>query len=334
MTRARWRVLACLILSLGLAGCAKLFSSEGTESAAKTRVRFILQTIKEHGTGTDTALQTAVCRWRNDKVFIALPGEQAEAVEAFDAWRQQGGIYPDLQTFEVAEQVQERHDADPEGTYYVTATINGVSRLLRVPPKAQIAWADGVAPPPAGAGAKPAVTFSEAELRRKRAEWEEHERMAEQSQAELQAWRRSRAPAGEQAVPRVGAAKPVSDPASELLHAMQSWHRRYTQRSTAVSLALSQFGMAARENPPDMPRKLAACRDLRAASQALLGDPPALAAPLATVSGPLTTAYTEIQAAAVACLAYRADEQASHLAAARQAMAQAGAALRQFQLTP
>jgi hypothetical protein len=332
MARARWLVSG-LILSLALAGCAKLFKTEGTESAAKTRVRFILQTIKDHGTGTDTVLQTAVCRWRNDKIFIAIPTEQVEASDAFDNWRQQGGIYPTIQAFEVEEKVQDGHDGDPEGTYYVKATINGVSRLLRVPPRAQISWADGIVQPPPDAS-KPAVTFSEAELRRKRAEWEEHERMAEQSQADLQAWRRSRAPGGEAAVPHVGAAQPGNDAANELPRAMRAWHRRYIQRATAVSLALSQFGMAARENPPDMPRQLAACRDLRAASQTLLADQPALAAPLATVSGPLTLAYNEIQAAAVACLANRADEQKEHLAAARRAMAEAGDALRPFQLTP
>ncbi len=337
MAGAKRRILCGLTLSLTLTGCARLLSSEGTESAAKTRVRFILQTIKDHGTGTDTALQTAVCRWRNDKVFIAVPGEQAEAADAFDNWRQQGGIYPTLQTFEVAEKVQERHEADPEGTYYVSATINGVARLLRVPPKAQIGWADGIVQPPPGAAAKPAVTISEEELRRKRAEWQEHERMAEQSQAELQAWRRSRAPAAQQGVPRVGAAPAApqgGSAADDLPRAMRAWHRRYAQRSTAVSMALSQFGMAARENPPDRPRQQAACRDLRASSQALLADREALAAPLATVSDLLTTAYSEIQAAAVACLAYRTDEQAAHLAAARQAMSQAGAALRPFQLTP
>jgi hypothetical protein len=334
MARAIWRILPCLILSVALAGCARLFSSEGTESAAKTRVRFILQTVKDHGSSTDTALQTAACRWHSDRVFISFPAEQAEAVDAFDAWRQQGGIYPTLQAFEVDERAQERHDGDPEGTYYVTANINGTSRLLRVPVKARISWADGINMAPSAAAAKPAVTFTEAELRRKRAEWEEHERMKDQSQAELQAWRRARPANAEPAVPHVGAAPTQSNPADELPLAMRAWHRHYTQRSTAVSLALSQFGMAARENPPDMPRQLAACKDLRAASQALLADPQALAAPLATVSGPLTTAYTEIQAAALACLAYRADEQAAHLAAARRAMSEAGAALRPFQLTP
>jgi hypothetical protein len=333
MARARWRILLGLILAVALAGCAKLVSTEGTESAAKTRVRFILQTIKDHGSGTDTAIQTAICRWRNDKIFISDSAEQAEAADAFDAWRHQGGIYPTLQAFAVDEKVQERRDTDPEGTFYVAATIDGVPRRLRVPAKAQISWADGTAQAPPPGPARPAVSISEAELRRKRAEWEEHVRMTEQSQAELQAWRRSR-PQAEQAVPHVGAAQPGGSPEERLSQAMRSWHRQYAARSAAVSLALSQFGMAARQSPPDTSRLLAACRDLRAASQTLFADPQALSAPLATVAGPLTTAYTEIQAAAEACLASRTDEQAAHLSAARQAMSQAGAALRPFRLTP
>jgi hypothetical protein len=334
MARARCRLLSCLLLSLALAGCDKLLKTEGTESGAKTRVKFILQTIKDHGAGTDTALQTAVCRWFSDKIYIADRDEQAAAADAFDTWRQEGGIYPTFQTYQVDEKAQERHSGDPEGTYYVAATIDGVARLLRVPPRGQIGWADGIAPAQsAAAGARPTVSISEEELRRKRAEWDEHVRMTEQSQAELQAWRRSRASA-EQALPHVGAAQPRADPADDLAHSMRVWHRRYAARSTAVSLARSQFGRAARDSPPDPSRVLAACRDLRAASQALFADPEALAAPLPTVSEPLTTAYTEIQAAAVACLASRADDQAAHLAAARQAMAQAGAALRPFQLMP
>jgi hypothetical protein len=333
MARAAWRILPWLMMSVALAGCARLFTTEGTESAAKTRVRFILQTIHDHGSGTDVNLQTAMCRWYNDKIYVSDVSTQAEAADAFDKWRQQGGIYPDLQTFEVEEKAQDKHDADPEGTWYVAARINGLSRLLRVPPRAQITWADGINMAPDAAAKKP-VVFTEAELKRKRAEWDEHERMSEQSQSELQAWRRSRAAPAEQGVPRVGVAQPGTSAADEQVRAMRAWHRHYSQRSAAVSLALSQFGMVARENPPDMPRLLAACRGLRATTQVLLSDPQALAAPLATVAGPLTTAYTEIQATAVACLANRADDQAAHLAAARRAMSEAGAALRPFRLTP
>jgi hypothetical protein len=331
MARARCRLLSCLLLSLALAGCHRLVSTEGTESAARTRVKFILQTIRDHGNGTDVALQTAICRWHSDKIFISDRDEQSAAADAFDNWRQEGGIYPTLQTYAVAENAQERHPVDPEGTWYVAVTIDGLDHLLRVPPKGQIGWADGIHQTP---GAKRrAVVITEEEVQRKRAEWNEHERMVEQSQAELQAWRRSRAPA-EQALPHVGAAQPRTDASVELARSMRAWHRHYSERSTAVSLALSQLGMVERDNPPDPSRVLAACRTIRAASQALFADPQALAAPLPTVSEPLTSAYTEIQAAAVACLASRADDQAAHLAAARQAMAQAGTALRPFQLMP
>jgi hypothetical protein len=358
MARASCRVLLCVILSAALAGCAKLVETGGTETSAKTRVKFILQTIKNDGSGSDTVIQTAICRFRCDKVYISDSNEQALATDAFDEWRQKGGIYPTLQTFAVDEKVGERLATDPEGTFYVSATIDGVKHRLRVPQKAQISWADEGAEAQGGT-AKP-VIITETEVQRKKAEWDEHVRMNEQSQADLQAWRRSRVPTeqplprvgaaqagprvgGAQAGPRVGAAQ--ADPRAnagqggtsaeeQLSLALRAWHRRYSQRSTAVSLALSQYAMAARESPPDMPRLLAACRSLRAASQGLLADPQALSAPLATVSGPLTTAYREIEATAFACLAARSDEQATHLASARRAMAEAGEALRPFRLAP
>jgi hypothetical protein len=333
MASGAWRILPWLMMSVALAGCARLFTTEGTEAAAKTRVKFILQTIHDHGSGTDTALQTAICRWYNDKIFISEASTQQDASDGFDNWRRQGGIYPDLQTFEVEEKAQEKHDADPDGTWYVTARINGLSRLIRVPSKGSLAWADGINLAP-GAVAKKKVVFTEDEIKRKRAEWEESQRMTDQTQAQMQTWRRSRAAPSVQIVPHVGAARPGTTVADEQVQAMRAWHQHYSQRSSAVSLALSQFGMVAHENPPDMPRLLAACRGLRSTSEALLADPQALAAPLATVAGPLTTAYTEIQATAAACLANRADDQAAHLAAARQAMSEAGVALRPYRLAP
>jgi hypothetical protein len=334
--KARWSVLLYVLpwLALCLAGCAdlpKLLTGEGTASAAKTRVKFILQTIKEHGSTTDTQLQTAICRWDSDKIFISDRERLASALEAFDTWRQQARIYPVLQTFGIDDKVEDRHDTDPEGTYYVSVTIDGVAHRLRVPPKARLSWVDSnvtaAAAAPAPQTPHEVAPIPDAELQRKRAEWEEHLRMTEQTQADLQAWRRSRQAPAEQAVPRVTAAP--SRGTDEAATAMRAWYRGYRARSSAVSLALSQLGMA-----PDPRRLLAACRDLRATSEALLGDPQALAAPLATVSGPLTTAYNEILAAATSCLASRADEQTAHLAAARQAMSEAAASLRPFQLTP
>jgi hypothetical protein len=143
MARARWGILPCLILLLALGGCKRLFTSEGTPSAAKTRVRFILQTIKDHGNDTSTELQTAICRWDSDLIVISDRDELGQALDAFDAWRKLGNIYPTLHSFEVDDKVEDRRANDPENTYYVAVKIDGVPRHLRVPPKARLRWVDG-----------------------------------------------------------------------------------------------------------------------------------------------------------------------------------------------
>jgi hypothetical protein len=56
--------------------------------------------------------------------------------------------------------------------------------------------------------------------------------------------------------------------------------------------------------------------------------------PIDTVAASLATAYAELEASADSCLAYREEDQSAHLAAARAAMAQAGAALRPYQMVP
>jgi hypothetical protein len=188
----------------------------------------------------------------------------------------------------------------------------------------------GTLPPPHQV-APPSVD----ELERKRAEWQEQQRMQEQARSELQAWQRSRRPAENgPAVPHVGAARRGETASDRLAIDMRSWYGHYSARAAAVSLALSQYGMASAANASDQPRLLASCRDLRAASTALLADANAMQAPLEDVSASLVTAYTEIKATADACLAYRQEEQAAHFAAAHRAMARAGAALRPYHMVP
>ncbi len=115
---------------------------------------------------------------------------------------------------------------------------------------------------------------------------------------------------------------------------MRGWHRAYWARSAGVRLALGQLGMAMQATPPDPQRVQHACTDLRSAVDTLASDPQALSAPQTAISQPLANAYGEIKAAANSCLVGRADDQAAHLGAARQAMAQATAALRPYQLQP
>jgi len=56
MVGVRRCILPGLILSVVIPGCAKLVSAEGTESAAKTRARFIPQMIQDSGKGMGTPI--------------------------------------------------------------------------------------------------------------------------------------------------------------------------------------------------------------------------------------------------------------------------------------
>jgi hypothetical protein len=178
---------------------------------------------------------------------------------------------------------------------------------------------------------------SEDELRRKRAEWQELQRMQEQARSNVEAWQRSRRSTdGGPAVPHVGDAQRTETQieTGRMQDAMRAWYRRYSGRSAAVTLALSQYGMASSAQPLNPSRLRDACGKLLAASTALLDDPRALTAPLDNVSAALATAYAEIKATAQACLAYREEDRATHLAAALRAMAAAGTALRPYGMTP
>jgi hypothetical protein len=174
------------------------------------------------------------------------------------------------------------------------------------------------------------------ELRRKRAEWEELQRMQEQARSRVEAWQRARQSADEPPMPHVGDAPESASQAeaAQMQSDMRAWYRRYSHRSAAVTLALSQYGTAASAEPRDTSRLRDACGKLLAASTALLDDPRALPAPLRSASAALSTAYAEIKATAQACLAYRDDDRAAHLAAALRAMAAAGTALRPYSMTP
>jgi len=200
--------------------------------------------------------------------------------------------------------------------------------------------AAATAPPPPPPESPPpphdVAATSADELRRKRAEWEELQRMQEQARSRVEAWQRARQSADEPPMPHVGDApeNASQSDAAQMQSDMRAWYRRYSHRSAAVTLALSQYGTAASAEPRDPSRLRDACGKLLAASTALLDDPRALPAPLHSASAALSTAYAEIKATAQACLAYRDDDRAAHLAAALRAMAAAGTALRPYSMTP
>jgi hypothetical protein len=135
-------LLSLALLALTATGCEKLIATEGTADSAKHRVAFILQTIKDHGSSTSKELQTAICRWDQDKVVISDRDELGLASDAFDLWRQKADIYPTLSSYEIADKVEEKGPSDPEKTFYVQAKVDGTWHWVRVPLHARISWAD------------------------------------------------------------------------------------------------------------------------------------------------------------------------------------------------
>jgi hypothetical protein len=137
-------VVSLFVLALVATGCEKIQSQfrEDPAELAKKRVSFILQTIKDAGAGTSTELQTAICRWEQDKGIISDRDVLSAASDAFDAWRQHANIYPTLATFEIGEKAEGPAASDPADTYYVQAKIDGAWHWLRVPPGGRISWAD------------------------------------------------------------------------------------------------------------------------------------------------------------------------------------------------
>jgi hypothetical protein len=109
------------------------------ENVAKERVDFILKTMVAHGAGTNTEIQTAMCRWYKDKIFLGDRDEQAAASDGFDHWTREIDAYSGIHSYEIVS-IDPGKAGDPENTEYVTVKIDGGRHVLRVPPQQQISW--------------------------------------------------------------------------------------------------------------------------------------------------------------------------------------------------
>lgn len=140
-----WTAVLGTVLAAGMAAglaCNQLGIGVDPAEQAKKRVQFVLEVLQEGGQETGTRMQTALCRWDSDVVLIPDRDMMGIASDAFDQWRREAGIYQGVKSFEIGDEVEEAADGDPDGTYYVSAKVNGSWHWLRVPPKARISWAD------------------------------------------------------------------------------------------------------------------------------------------------------------------------------------------------
>lgn len=134
------RLLTLGALALLAAGCQQLIDGFGKtpEDKAVERVEFILDTIQSFGGTTTDQLQTAICRWYSDKYHLSDGGELSFAMDKFEDWQKEAGIYPRLQSWEI---VESRLEEEGATTVLVLAKLNGGYRWMRVPENATISWA-------------------------------------------------------------------------------------------------------------------------------------------------------------------------------------------------
>lgn len=139
--RSRLAVWAALVAAaVATAGCRQMIDGFGKtpEVKAVERVEFVLDTIQSFGGTTTDQLQTAICRWYNDKYHLTDGGELSYAMDQFEDWQKKAGIYPRLSSYEI---VESRLEEEGSTTVLVLAKINGGYRWMRVPENATIAWA-------------------------------------------------------------------------------------------------------------------------------------------------------------------------------------------------
>jgi hypothetical protein len=112
----------------------------GPATAAKSRVKQILEGLQREGDGGGLALQAAVCRWDSDLIAIQDQKEFEEAYDAFQIFLDQRGInHRKLAGYDItgAEVIQEKPPV-----VIVSGTIEGKPFKLKVPEKRRLIWMD------------------------------------------------------------------------------------------------------------------------------------------------------------------------------------------------
>ena len=122
-------------------GCQQLIDGFGKKPEDKVaeRVEKILIGARDFGGTNADQLQEAMCLWYADKIYLRDQDDLVRALDGFEDWQKQAGIYPRLETFEI---VEVQPEAEGSENYLVLTKINGTFRWMRVPPNAPISWAN------------------------------------------------------------------------------------------------------------------------------------------------------------------------------------------------
>ncbi len=115
-----------------------LYEQAEMKHRVEGRVTTVLEGSRSSGGTATIGQQTAVCQWHAGKNILMDPAELDRAVDAFDRWRQEAGIYNNLTSFNI-ESVEIVEESVPE-TAIVSGTINGEQFKMKVPDRQRISW--------------------------------------------------------------------------------------------------------------------------------------------------------------------------------------------------
>jgi hypothetical protein len=95
------------------------------------RLNAMLQGWKEGGTSASASEQTAISQWAQGKAVIADRDELEQAMDRFDRWRRERGLYGPLQSYEIG--TVSRVERQPDPYTAVELKLNGQRQTVGVP---------------------------------------------------------------------------------------------------------------------------------------------------------------------------------------------------------
>lgn len=133
--------LGAVIVALIVIGRYSLERYEEKEMLRKARGRVdrVFKLMKS-GTGTGGDIQTAVCIWAENKIFIGDRDLLSRYSDDFDRWRQEKDLYRSFERFEISA-VELRVNGDSK-TAVVTVKVDGGEPMqILVEPMSSLRWA-------------------------------------------------------------------------------------------------------------------------------------------------------------------------------------------------
>jgi len=135
-------ILGAVIVSLVLIGRYSLERWEEKELLRKSRGRVdrVFKLMKA-GTGTGGDIQTAICIWAENKLFIGDRDQLSRYSDEFDRWRQEKDLYRSFDRFEIAS-VELRVNGDSKTSVVTVKVDDGEPMQILVDPMSPLRWAN------------------------------------------------------------------------------------------------------------------------------------------------------------------------------------------------